>query len=456
MTGLPPAPPSPVPARDWDGLWRDATQHLTRYGATFHPQFITRARGSWLWDQNGRAILDFTSGQMCATIGHNHPAIIEAITKSAQEVVHLFSGMLPPQVPELARRIADLCPSPLQKVLLLNTGGEVNEAGLKMAKMRTGGFEVIGLGGSWHGTSSGAGAHTYAGDRRGYGPGMPGTLMIPEPNAYQCPVRHCRDACDMTCLEVGFNLVDQQSVGAGAAVIAEPILSAGGIIVPPPGYLKRLKEMCEQRGLLLIIDEAQTAFGRVGATFCFEQEGVVPDILSLSKTLGGGLPLAASVTSAEIEEDVHRKGYAHYTSHVSDPLPAAVGLAVLDILAAENLAENARVMGARFTEGLRSLQQRWEIIGDIRGRGLMIGVELVKDRESRRPDHALGLRITQRALELGLNMNIRTRPTRGSVWRIAPPLTVNAEEIDLALEMIDQAIRECHADRNAGGGGAWA
>jgi 2,2-dialkylglycine decarboxylase (pyruvate) len=267
-------------------------------------------------------------------------------------------------------------------------------------------------------------------------------MAIPAPNCYRCPIRHCIDRCDLACLEAGFELVDNQSVGSLAAVIAEPIISAGGVIVPPGGYFPRLKELCEARGMLLILDEAQTGLGRIGVPFAFEQDGAVPDILTLSKTLGGGLPLAATVTGAEIEESCHRKGFLHITSHESDPLPAAVGLAVLEVIARERLVERASQMGDYLKRGLDELMQRYECIGDIRGRGLLWGVEIVKDRATREPDAAFGAAVTRRCLELGLSMNIVTFPGLASVWRIAPPLIVNTDEIDKALTILDQALNE--------------
>jgi len=309
--------------------------------------------------------------------------------------------------------------------------------------MKTGNFEVVGLTHSYHGLTGGAGASTYAAGRRGYGPAGVGTMAIPAPNSYRCPIRHCLDRCDLTCLESGFDLVDSQSVGALAACIAEPIISAGGVIVPPPGYFPRLQELCQARGMLLILDEAQTGLGRLGTQFAFEQDGAIPDILTLSKTLGGGLPLAATITSDDIEETCYENGFLHLTSHQSDPLPAAVGLAVLEVLARENLAQRAADMGARLRSGLEQLQQRYETIGDIRGRGLLLGVEIVKDRHSRQPNAELGGAITGRCLELGLNMNIVNFPGQSSVWRIAPPLTVASEEIDEALTILEQAIGEC-------------
>jgi 2,2-dialkylglycine decarboxylase (pyruvate) len=422
---------------------RDAPfEHLVRYGGDRHPAVIARAQGCTVTDEDGREILDFTSGQMCSTLGHNHPRIVAAIRAACDTVLHLFSGMIPRTVVDLADRLAALLPAPLARMLFVSTGGESNEAAIKMAKLHTGGFEVVALGGSWHGAGGAAAAVSYASDRRGHGPPLPGVHLIPEPNAYRCPVRHCRDLCDMTCLDVGLALFDQQSVGAPAAMIAEPILSAGGVVVPPEGYFARLHEACRQRGLLLIVDEAQTAFGRLGEWFAIDRLGVVPDLLTVSKTLGGGIPLAATITSAEIEERCHARGFAFYTSHVSDPLPAAVGLAVVDTLTDERLLDRARLMGKYLRNALEQLQARHAEIGDVRGAGLLLGVELVRDRETREPHHGLGERTTRRCLELGLSMNIRRRPDRGAVWRIAPPLTVTFEEVDRAVAIIDQALDE--------------
>ena len=421
-------------------LKADARDLLIRYGGDAFPNLFRTAKGSIVTDSEGHEILDFTSGQMCATLGHNHPAITAAIRQSCDTALHLFSGMIPEPVVKLARALADWLPSPLRKSLFLNTGSESNEAALRLAKLATGGYEVLALGGSWHGTTGGSAAATFASDRRGYGPKVPGSHVIPEPNAYRCPVEHCRDACDMSCLRVGLKMFDMASDGAPAAIIAEPVISAGGVIVPPVGYFGRLQDAALERGMLLIFDEAQTAFGRVGATCSAMKLGVTPDIMTLSKTLGGGLPLAATVTSPDIEERAHTAGFTFYTSHVSDPLPASVGLAVLQTIRQEHLIARALEMGDYLTAQLRELQQCHEAIGDIRGQGLLLGVELVTDRETRQPFHALGSLTTQRCFELGLSMNIRRRPERGAVWRIAPPLTVTTDEIDRAITILDQAL----------------
>jgi 2,2-dialkylglycine decarboxylase (pyruvate) len=271
---------------------------------------------------------------------------------------------------------------------------------------------------------------------------MPGTFVLPEPNAYRCPIKHCKDRCDRTCLKVGFDLYDAQSTGARAAVIAEPVISAGGVIVPPDGYFDSLQQEAHKRGMLLIFDEAQTAFGRLGHWFAASHLGVTPDIMTVSKTLGGGIPLAGVITTDAIEETCHRRGFSFYTSHVSDPLPSSVGLAVLETIDKEQLLARSRAMGEYLAASLNDLQRRHQEIGDVRGMGLLRGIELVKDRETREPHHELGALTTERCLELGLSMNIGRRPERGSVWRIAPPLTVARGDIDLAMTIFDRALTE--------------
>jgi 2,2-dialkylglycine decarboxylase (pyruvate) len=413
---------------------------LIAYAGGFAPFVVARADGAWVETVDGRRILDFTSGQICSTIGHNHPSICEAIRQSLDEAVHLNSWMLSEPVLALAERLAALLPVPLERSILLNTGSEANEVALKLAKLHTGRFEVAGLTRSFHGLLTGIASVNFSMAHSGYGPLLPGSFALPAPYAYRCPVRHCDGACDCTCLDAGFDLVDQQSVGSLAAVIAEPVLSTGGIIVPPDGYLSRLREHCDRRGMLLVLDEAQTCLGRLGTMFAFERDAVVPDLLSLSKTLGGGLPLAATVTTAAIAEDCERKGFLHVTSHVSDPLPAAAGLAVLDVIAQERLVERAATAGEYLLARLRELQERHEQIGDVRGRGLLVGLELVADRATKEPADALGRAVTDECLSRGLSMNIVRSGKIANCFRLAPPLTVTEDEIDLAVEILDASL----------------
>ena len=421
-------------------FWQNARDHLIRYGGKFEPLIIERAAGSFVYDADDRAILDFTSGQMSAILGHSHPEIAEVVTNSIHKLDHLFSGMISRPVVDLATRLADITPAGLDRVLLLSTGAESNEAAIRMAKLVTGKYEIVGFAQSWHGMTGGAAAATYSAGRHGVGPSAVGSFAIPAPFPYR-PRFERNGAYDWQAeLDYAFDLIDRQSTGNLAAFIAEPILSSGGIIDLPLGYLAALKQKCVERGMLLILDEAQTGIARTGTMFAFERDGVTPDILTLSKTLGAGLPLAAVVTSAEIEEKAHERGYLFYTTHVSDPLPAAVGLKVLEIVERDHLADRAKVAGQRLGDGLRALQQRYECIGDVRGRGLLLGMEIVKDRHSRAPDNEFGYRITRECMALGLSMNVVQLPAMGGVFRIAPPLTVSDAEIDLGLEILGQAI----------------
>jgi 2,2-dialkylglycine decarboxylase (pyruvate) len=387
-------------------------------------------------------VLDFTAGQICATVGHNHPSVTEAIRRSLDEVIHLNSWMLSPPVLDLADALLATVPAPLERAMFLSTGGESVEVAVRMAKLATGHFEVASLTRSWHGLTGGAAALTLAAGRRGYGPTLPGSFALPAPYAYRCPVRACDGNCDCTCLEAGFELFDQASVGSPAAVVAEPVLSAGGVIVPPPGYFARLVELCAERGMLTVFDECQTGLGRLGTMYGFEAYGVVPDFLVLSKTLGGGIPIGAVVTSAAIEETCHERGFVHVTSHVSDPLPAAAARAVLDIVRSEDLPGRAARAGKRLNAHLTELGDRHEAVGDVRGMGLLQGIELVEDRDSRRPAEALGLALTEECERRGLSINLVRGGTGGAAncLRMAPSLTVTDDEIDLAAEILDSSL----------------
>jgi 2,2-dialkylglycine decarboxylase (pyruvate) len=204
--------------------------------------------------------------------------------------------------------------------------------------------------------------------------------------------------------------------------------------------LAALKQKCVERGMLLILDEAQTGLCRTGDWYAFERDGVTPDILTLSKTLGAGLPLAAVVTGPELEERAHELGFLFYTTHVNDPLPAAVGLAVMRFLAENDMAAVATARGQHLRAGLLELATRHDVIGDVRGRGLLQGLELVTDRVTKRTDHALGAAVTQVCFELGLHLNVVQLPGTGGTFRIAPPLTVSEAELDLGLEILDTAL----------------
>jgi 2,2-dialkylglycine decarboxylase (pyruvate) len=418
-------------------FWTRARRHLLKYGGEFVDFVPVRAEGAFLYDGAGRRVLDFTSGQMSAVLGHSHPEIVATVRDGIGRLDHLFSSMLSRPVVDLADALAGLVPQ-LPKIMLLSTGGEANEAAIKLAKLVTGGWEVVGFAQSWHGMTGAAASATYKAGRRGYGPMAAGCFAIPAPNAYRprFPGIDWR-----TELNDAFDLLDRQSTGNLAALIAEPILSSGGIIELPEGYLAALKKKCFERCMLLILDEAQTGMGRTGTMFAFERDGVVPDILVLSKTLGAGLPLAAVMTTDEISQVADDRGFLFYTTHVNDPLPAMVGLKVVEVIQRDGLAARAAELGDRLKRGLHALQQRYDCIGDVRGRGLLLGIEFeALDAGQKHSARALSDAVTDKALHLGLCANIVRTGASDGVMRIAPPLTATDAEIDLGLELLDAAL----------------
>ncbi|HEV2362962.1 MAG TPA: aspartate aminotransferase family protein [Caulobacteraceae bacterium] len=417
-------------------VWKAADRHLLRYmgaGGSFTSFIPERAEGSWLYDSSGRKVLDFTSGQMSSLLGHAHPELVEALRAAAGRLDHTFSMMISRPVVELAAELAKLVPA-LPRSMFLSTGGESTEAAIRLAKVVTGKWEIVAFSQSYHGSTGAAASATYSIGRGGQGPLMPGSFAIPAPNAFRPRFPGVSWQQE---LDDSFELLDRQSTGNLAAFIAEPLLSTGGLIDLPPGYLTALKAHCERRGMLLIVDEAQTSLGRTGTMFAFERDDVTPDILLLSKTLGAGMAMASVSTTDEIAEAANRRGFMFVTTHVNDPLPASVALKVLEIIQKDDLVERSALLGSRLVKGLRNLMQKHQCVGDIRGRGLLIGMEFVPYLTQSPTD--LSMKVTEIALELGLSANI-TGPFSAGVMRLAPPINSSEEEIDFGLRVLDEAI----------------
>ncbi len=429
-----------------DAFWQGAADHLVRYGGGFTPRIIERAAGSFVYDAEGRAILDFTSGQMSAVLGHSHPDVVATVSEAVASLDHLYSGMLSRPVVDLARRLSGSLPEPLSRMLLLSTGAESNEAAIKMAKLYTGNYEIVALDRSWHGMTSGAAAATFSAGRRGYGPPAPGNLTLPSPNAYRSPFRNADGSHDwQTELDYGFGLIDQQSSGSLAACSSSRSCRPGGSSSCPRGTSRAVKEQCVARGMLLVVDEAQTGLGRTGTMYAFERDGVVPDILTLSKTLGAGLPVAAVMTSAEIEQTCHDRGFLFFTTHVSDPLAASVALTVMNVIERDDLVHRAQLLGKQLSERLWDLHDRFDVVGDVRGRGLLQGIELVTDKASRTPADGLGRAVTAGCLERGLHVNIVQLPGMGGIFRLAPPLTIEESDLHAGIDILEAALRDAAA-----------
>jgi 2,2-dialkylglycine decarboxylase (pyruvate) len=411
-----------------------AAKHLLHYGCEFANFVPVRASGCWLYDASGARMLDFTSGQMSSILGHSHPEVVATIREAAGRLDHLFSAMISEPVVGLAEKLAEQAPQ-LPKSMFLSTGGEANEAAIKLAKTVTGKWEIVTFTKSYHGVTAGSAAATFKIGRTGVGPLAPGYYAIPAPNAYKprFPGVDWRRE-----LDDAFEQVDAQCTGNLAAFIGEPILSSGGVIDLPPGYLAALKAHCERRSMLLILDEAQTGLGRTGTMFAHQRDEVVPDIMTLSKTLGAGMALSAVMTSDKVAAAADERHYFFYTTHVNDPLPAAVGLKVLEIVLRDRLTERAREMGERLGTGLLRLKQRYPCIGDVRGRGLLRGLEFtnVGPRDATSISNA----VTEAAMDIGLAANIVRSGTSGGTMRIAPPLIVKDEELDEGLALLDRAI----------------
>ena len=407
------------------------------------PIFV-RGQGSEVEDVNGKRYLDFNSGQMCAALGHNHPTITAAVKLACDTLIHAHSSFFNVPEIELAERLASLMPEPLKKSMFLQSGADANEAAINIARKHTGGFEVASPHISFHGMSDATRALTFAGWHAGYGPPAPGAMAMIAPYCYRCPLAQTFPDCEYACLDTSFELIDAQTTSRPAAVLTEPLFSAGGVIEPPQGWLAELKQRCEARGMLLILDEEQTGLGKLGEMFVFESEGVVPDIVTLAKHFGGGICISAVVTSVQIEERATAEEFIVTHSHSNDPLACAAGLASLDVVEQDRVPEKARKLGGQLKSKLLALAERFEIIGDVRGRGLLQGIELVRSRETKDPATEAGPQIAAHALREGLIFSVRRE---GSVLRFVPPATTTEAQLDQAIDILTDALEQVEIRR---------
>lgn len=405
--------------------------------ASFSGPIFASAKGSVVTDVRGKEYLDFNSGQACAALGHNHPRIVEAIHEACATMLHSHSSIYNIQEIRLAAKLAEFMPYPLRKSLFGESGSDANELGILVARLFTGGRDVFSPHVSYHGLSSGSRSVTFAGWRRDQGPLSSDSHAILAPYCYRCPLATTFPACDFACLKTSFELVDAQSSAQPAAVITEPLFSAGGVVDPPPGWLSRLRDLCKSRDMLLILDEEQTGLGKLGTMFGFERDDVIPDIVTLAKHFGGGVGVSAMTTSTEIEEKVFEAGLTVTRSHSNDPLLCAAGLASLELVEAEDAPARSRTIGDYLLAQLRLLSEEFEIIGDVRGRGILTGIELVLDRTTREPAYQAGQEITQHCLTHGLIFSSRRN---GSVLRFMPPTTTTSAQIDQAMQILRDAL----------------
>ncbi len=405
------------------------------------PIFVS-AKDSTVTDLAGNEYLDFNSGQICAGLGHSHPAIVAAIKDACDTMIHAHSSYYNVKEIELAARIADIMPAPLRKSCFGESGSDANEMAIMIARKATGGHEVMSPHVSFHGLTDTARSVTFALSHADHGPLAAGSYAMVSPYCYRCPLEKTFPSCELACLKTSFELLDAQSTGQPAAVITEPLFSAGGVIDPPPGWLATLQRYCHARGMLLIVDDEQTGLGKLGSMFGFDRDGVVPDIVTLAKHFGGGIGISAVTTSAAIEDKVVRSGFVATHSHSNDPLICAAGTASIDVVEREDVPAKARAIGAQMLERLNALADRYDLVGDVRGRGMLTGIELVRNRATREPASREGLEIGERCFRAGLIFSMRRG---GSVLRFVPPATTTPAQIDWAMTTLEDALEAVSA-----------
>jgi 2,2-dialkylglycine decarboxylase (pyruvate) len=402
---------------------------------------IERAEGIEVIDTTGKRYLDFGSGQMAAALGHNHPRYVEAVKRSLETISHSSKTFLNVDRLELHRRLGEILTPPLQKTLFLVSGSDAIEAAIDLARKATGGVDVLALDMALHGsTSFVTRSLTFGWGRSKHGLAAPGTSAILTPYAYRSPLAGGNDFVEK-CLQTSFEIADANFTAKPAAVILEPVLSAGGIIVPPPGYVKALAKMAHDRGMLLIMDESQTGLGKTGKMWGHLHEDVVPDIMTVSKHFGAGLPVSAVCTTAAIADQAVANGYFATRSHACDPIVCAAGVASIDIVQEEKLVERAAAIGRRMQAQLEAMAKDVEAIGDIRGRGVLYGVELVQDRGSRVPADALARAVVAQCQTEGLLVQARGSHGRMNVIRLVPPMVSTDAQIDQGLSILGQVLR---------------
>lgn len=400
---------------------------------------LTHASGSVVTDVNGKEYLDFNSGEMCAAVGHNNPRISAAIENATHTISNSSNGFYSVAEIVLASKVAEITPEPLQKSVFYSSGCEAVEAAMLMAKKYTDGYEIMAPHESYHGLSDSPRSVTHAGWRDKVGPFAPGAHAMFAPYCYRCPLNKTYPSCDLACVDASFELFDAASTGHKAAVITELLFSAGGVIEPPPTWLKRVEERCDEREMMLIVDESQTALAKLGTTYAFTlQEGdVTPDIVCISKHLGGGTNISAVITSEKVEQRIRAAGFQVNHSHDADPLPCRAAVECLDLIREEHLSEKALTIERHWRDILLQLQKEFEFVGDVRGRGIIHGIELVRDRSTREPFFEAGPRIAKTCLRNGLYVTTRRR---GSVVRFVPPFSTTTAQLDQAGDILRGAL----------------
>ncbi len=405
-----------------------------------YPLVIARGEGAMVEDADGNRFLDFMAGIAVTSTGYNHPAVVKAVQDAAAKFLHICAGdFYYESLAVLCERLAKIAPGPGKKrVFLSNSGTEAVEGAMKLARYATGRTAFVAFKGAFHGRTYGALSLTSSKARQhsGFAPLLPDVHHVFYGYCYRCEFGKTFPECGIFCVDhIEQDLfrrhLDPRNV---AAIFVEPIQGEGGYIVPPPGWLTKVRELCTRHGILLVMDEVQSGIGRTGKMFACEHEGVIPDILVTAKGLGSGMPIGAFIAREEI--CTWQPG-AHGSTFGGNPVSCAAAIATLDLVERE-LMPNARVQGDRLMKGLRGLAEKHGIIGDVRGRGLMQGIELVTDRGTREPAGDLAKKLMDMAFAKGL----LTLAAGRNALRFAPPLVIDEEDVDIALDILERCLSE--------------
>jgi len=407
----------------------------------FYPLVVESGKGCIVKDVDGNEYIDFNSGLVCMAVGHNHPKVVAAIKNQCDRFLHYSNtDFFYREVVDLAEKLAQITPgSPEKKVYFGNSGAEAIEAAVKLAKWHSRRQLFIGFTGAFHGRTIGALSFTASKptQRRYFFPLMPGVTHVPYAYCYRCAYKLTYPECHYWCVD----FIDEQVLQKylppedTAAILFESIQGEGGYVVPPPEYFQRMKKLADKYGLLLIDDEVQSGMGRTGKWFAIEHWGVEPDILCTAKALASGLPLGATIAKAKIMDWVQG---SHASTFGGNPLSCVAASAVIDVVRDEKLLENANKQGAYIMKRLEELKEQSEIVGDVRGKGLMIGMEIVEDKESKKPAPQKVTEIMMRSWKRGINVI----SCGASTIRVAPPLIITRDLVDSALDVIEDVTRE--------------
>jgi alanine-glyoxylate transaminase/(R)-3-amino-2-methylpropionate-pyruvate transaminase len=398
------------------------------------PIMVVEGRGQYVFDEKGRRYLDAFAGIVTVSVGHCHPHVIAAANRQNELLQHTTTIYLNPNIAEYAQALAAKMPGDLKVCYFVNSGSEANDLALLMARAHTGNYDAIALRNAYHGGNAAGMALTAHSTWKFNVPHSFGVHHAIAPDPYRGPYGYDDPAAAHNYAADVKSVIDYATSGCVAAFIAESIQGVGGTVVFPPGYLSETYAHVRAAGGLCIADEVQAGFGRTGTHYWgFETQGVIPDIVTMAKGIGNGVPLAAVVTTPKIAQALAAK--IHFNTFGGNPVVCAQGKAVLEVIDREGLQANSQRVGARITAGLRKMADRHSIIGDVRGKGLMIGVELVKDRSTKEPAKEETLQVFETAKDFGLL--IGKGGFHGNVLRIKPPMCITAADADFLLEVLD-------------------